>query len=1102
MRDANNAVTTLRLGSNGQMLQMNDALGRLATFNYDTNFNLVRLIGPTGESTEMNYDSQGNVSSILNPLGQTVSLNSGGYGRLGQLQDARGQQTGFGYDPHGNLTAIGYADASAERFGYDPAGNLITWTNRRGQAIQFIRNSAGQPTRKLYPDGRTLDYAHDARGLLTNVTDSVQGVTRMLYDQRSFLTNLTYPDGKGFTFSYNAAGHRTRRAGHDGYTLLYGYDGAGRLQSLSNNVSGLEVSYLYDSAGQLIRENKGNGTYTTYTYDLAGQVLALTNCAPNGVAQSFFNYTYDLKGNRLTMTTAAGATSYGYDALNQLTSVTYPGGRHVTYAYDAAGNRITVSDNGTNTVYSANILNQYTQAGAASFGYDNDGNLISRSDLTGITTYQYDAENRLTQVTTPTNGVFQYAYDALGNRTTVTHNGTTTRHLHDPVGLVDVAAEYDVGGTLVARYDHALGLVARADSGGNTAFYSFDALGNTREITGTGGAVLNAYDYDAFGAAKVVTEAMVNPFKFVGQLGVTEEGTQLHFMRARSFTSELGRFIAKDPLNFSGGDLNLYGYAQNQPVQFVDPLGTTTLMQARHMLTTMLRNNNPDDRKIQRANHYFENRLNMGGSEDLATSLVKAAWWTSATVAWAVVKNDIIFVNATFNLDIRPNHLRIGKFGFNETEERNHWIYADWGEVGAGLWGVWDGLWEFDPPKLFLPQNVIQYLNSANSSVVRPRDPNDKIAPAGVGPNHVVPAQDEMDYMIRFENFATASAPVQELIVVDYLDANFDWSTVKFKEIAYGGRILVVTNQAQTFNIRDVPPTNSPAVTGVGVASMVVNASGTFNSQIGRFECRLTAMDTNTSYYPVDALTGFLPPENGSGGGQGYVCFSVKLKAATPIGTSITNIASIVFDGNEAIATPAVWNVIGDIPSLSATIAYLPGQITGGIPFTYTVGLTNSGTNAVTNVVMTNALPSGFGSVSNYVTIGAVTEANGILTWNVGTLTNGADARWFITVLPSHSGTFTNNLFYSGGSGLAIYTTPGVITVLPSATPVIGIQSVGSQIQLTWPTNATGFRLQSSAAVGASVWGDVTNTATTVAGYYQVTVSPSGVSRYFRLVNH
>jgi len=38
-----------------------------------------------------------------------------------------------------------------------------------------------------------------------------------------------------------------------------------------------------------------------------------------------------------------------------------------------------------------------------------------------------------------------------------------------------------------------------------------------------------------------------------------------------------GRFISKDPISFAGGDLNLYGMVQNNPVNWTDPLGLRPL---------------------------------------------------------------------------------------------------------------------------------------------------------------------------------------------------------------------------------------------------------------------------------------------------------------------------------------------------------------------------------------------------------------------------------------------------------------------------------------------------------------------------------------------
>jgi RHS repeat-associated protein len=57
---------------------------------------------------------------------------------------------------------------------------------------------------------------------------------------------------------------------------------------------------------------------------------------------------------------------------------------------------------------------------------------------------------------------------------------------------------------------------------------------------------------------------------------------------ARDYDAETGRWTAKDPIGFNGGDSNLYGYVMSDPVGFVDPDGlwrieinTTWLLQDR-----------------------------------------------------------------------------------------------------------------------------------------------------------------------------------------------------------------------------------------------------------------------------------------------------------------------------------------------------------------------------------------------------------------------------------------------------------------------------------------------------------------------------------------
>jgi hypothetical protein len=390
---------------------------------------------------------------------------------------------------------------------------------------------------------------------------------------------------------------------------------------------------------------------------------------------------------------------------------------------------------------------------------------------------------------------------------------------------------------------------------------------------------------------------------------------------------------------------------------------------------------------------------------------------------------------------------------------------------------------------------------SGTSDVVRPIDPNDKLGPVGVGLNRIVGTQDELEYMVRFENFATASAPVQELILVDYLNTGLDWTTVRFKEIAYGDRIITPPQDSTSFTVRDMPPTNSISITGPTIGPMAIDVSAAVNPQIGRVEWWLRAIDTGTNLPPQDALAGFLPPENGTGRGQGHVRFTVKPKADVPVGTLITNKASIVFDFEAPIETPTVWNTIGSEYSVSASIAYLPGQIAVGVPFTYAIGLTNNGTNIVPNVILTNAPPSSVTVLDAIATHGTVTVTNDTVIWSLGTVTNGFGGVLTVTAVPSQEGTFTNNVFYSSGSGLAFYSAPSEVTVVPSIPPRLSIGLARGQIELAWPTNSVGFRLQRAFDIGPSaVWETIAAEPLIFGEEFRVILAPTNDAEFFRLI--
>src|SRR5204862_363649 len=115
--------------------------------------------------------------------------------------------------------------------------------------------------------------------------------------------------------------------------------------------------------------------------------------------------------------------------------------------------------------------------------------------------------------------------------------------------------------------DETLGLT----SPDGTFFLTADALGSTVATTDTSGNAVTAYTYDPFGATTTTNPAFPNPFQFTGRENDGVAG--VYYYRARYYHPGLARFISEDPIGFGGGDVNLYGYVDNNPLIFRDPSG-------------------------------------------------------------------------------------------------------------------------------------------------------------------------------------------------------------------------------------------------------------------------------------------------------------------------------------------------------------------------------------------------------------------------------------------------------------------------------------------------------------------------------------------------
>ncbi len=190
------------------------------------------------------------------------------------------------------------------------------------------------------------------------------------------------------------------------------------------------------------------------------------------------------------------------------------------------------------------------------------------------------------------------------------------------------------------------------------------------------------------------------------------------------------------------------------------------------------------------------------------------------------------------------------------------------------------------PPETAIPKEL---KGSLLFEIIRSRDPNEK-----TGPGPQVRPGERVTYTVYFENQKTATAPAQEVFITDDLDTDLDWSTFELGEVAFGD--VVVTSLGGRAQGAD-------RIT-YGDYSIAIEAAQSAGG--GQVSWVLRTLDPDTGELPEDPFAGFLPPEDGTGRGQGHVTFSVQVRANARPATQVTNSAAIVFDTNPPISTN-VW---------------------------------------------------------------------------------------------------------------------------------------------------------------------------------------------------
>lgn len=204
------------------------------------------------------------------------------------------------------------------------------------------------------------------------------------------------------------------------------------------------------------------------------------------------------------------------------------------------------------------------------------------------------------------------------------------------------------------------------------------------------------------------------------------------------------------------------------------------------------------------------------------------------------------------------------------------------------------------------------------TEIVQSIDPNDIIGPDGFGPERWMAATAPLDYMIRFENdpeFATA--PAQQIRITQTLDSDLDFRTFRLGDIGIGDIVIDVPDNRPIYSTRlDLRESKG----------IYVDVFAGINVTTGEAFWNLTAIDPLTGELPEDASQGLLPPNINPPEGDGVARYTIRAKSDVTTGTRIDAKARIIFDINEPIETPTIFNTL-DAVAPTSQVALLGSEL-------------------------------------------------------------------------------------------------------------------------------------------------------------------------------
>ncbi|MFF4524425.1 putative T7SS-secreted protein [Streptomyces bluensis] len=610
------AVTSYERDAFGRPVTITDPLGAVTRLEWTVEGKPARRTAPDGTTESWTYDGEGNCTSHTDPLGAVSRYEYSHFDLLTARTGPDGVRYTFDHDTELRLTRVSNPQGLTWSYEYDPAGRLIAETDFDNRTVAYAHDMAGQLTTRTTASGDTIRFQRDVLGR-TVTKDAAGAVTTYTYDGAGGLAQAIGPDAaltlqrdaagrlisetvadRTTTYTYDHLGRRTSRTTPTGATTTWTYDAAGRRMGLV--ASGRTVNFTYDETGRELVRQVGATIALEHTFDALGRLTTQSVTGEDVRTIQHRAYAYRADGNLTGIDDQlSGSRRFDLDAAGRVTAV-HAANWTETYAYDEAGNQTSAtwpsSHPGQEAVGErAYAGTRITRAGNVRYEHDTAGRITLRqktrlSRKPDTWRYTWDAEDRLTSVTTPDGTLWRYTYDPLGRRTAklrlapdgetvaeridFTWDGTalceqttTSPDLPNPVTLT-----WDHQGLHPITQTERITTAETPQEEIDTRFFAIvtDLIGTPTELIDEQGEIAWRPRSTLWGTTAWATKSTTyTPLRFPGQYYDPETG--LHYNYFRHYDPETARYTTSDPLGLAPSP-NPASYVHN-PQTWTDPLG-------------------------------------------------------------------------------------------------------------------------------------------------------------------------------------------------------------------------------------------------------------------------------------------------------------------------------------------------------------------------------------------------------------------------------------------------------------------------------------------------------------------------------------------------